>query len=216
MSDEPVKLHYIAQPTPSAPVSLFWASVASTVLAGGVGVACLVGYWLTESNTVAFFGLMWLFFGGLLTLGGFVCGLVYSNQARRVAGRTVEMVRRARIGVALPLVNILLALGCAWLGNWLVESPRATFSIYNKGTTKIDSGRILFGSHIIPFGAIDAQGADQQVTRITNYGKVIVEFKRGGVDSSVELLDWSDEDEFLERPLRIDIVIDDVGARLRD
>jgi hypothetical protein len=42
-----------------------------------------------------------------------------------------------------------------------------------------------------------------------------IEFSRGGTVSNFELLDWSDEDVFWQRPLRIFIEIDDDGAVLR-
>jgi hypothetical protein len=168
MSDEPVKLGDTAQPMPQAPIALFWASVVSTILAGGTGVACLVAYWLTERDNVAFFGLMWLFFGGLLTFGGFVCGLTYANRSREIRSQSASSRHRARLALILPVLNVFLAVGCAWLGSWLVSRPPlATFSIHNRSDAKIESGKVLFGSMTIPFGAIAAQSVDEQETRVT-------------------------------------------------
>lgn len=213
MSEGPIKLEYSHLGTAPSPV-LFWVGIACSIIPAVVGLLCLFGYWLSESSDIAFFGFGWLGFGGLLTFIAICIGFAY-RQSCRAAGHDTDALRRSRIVTVLPLLNIPLAMLCAGVGSMLFHSPLAEFVINNRTEYPVESGQIIFGSTVIPFMKIDPGGVVKHKVRLHGFGKMQIEYVRGGATHRVKLLDNSDEDDFLQRPLTITITIDKEETRMR-
>lgn len=213
MSEELIKLEYTHLARGPTPV-LFWIGIACSIVPAVVGVLCLVGYWLSESSDIAFFGFGWLGLGGLLTFIAICIGFAY-RQSSRTAGQDAAALRRSRVLTILPLLNIPLAIVCAGVGSMLFHSPRAEFVIENRTEYPVESGQVIFGSTLIPFMKIEPSGVARHKLRLHGFGKMQIEYVRGGATHRIKLLENSDEDDFWQRPLTITITIDKEETRMR-
>lgn len=119
-------LDYSTPQRPEPSMSHFKMTMYASATSAGVAVMLLLSYAITRFELFAFFGLLWLLLGGILTLGAFISGMIYAWTAYVAGFGTPHTQRLAWLAVCLPLSNVLPATACIRVGGWL-------FSYFNPG-----------------------------------------------------------------------------------
>jgi hypothetical protein len=111
------------------------ASLWMSVFAGAIGVGILILFLMFESELLIAAGFGWLMIGGALSATAMVIGIIYFAIGMYRKFPAPSSRRRGACVMLLPIVNVVLAIGCVVVGRESVERASRVVYVYNGGSS---------------------------------------------------------------------------------